>query len=150
MIEGLSAITLATHDMCRAVRFYQALGFELLFGGEAAAFTSFRVGTSYLNLIAQPAERQWSWWGRVIFYVGDVDGLSERARAAGLAPAAAPRDAEWGERYIHLTDPDGHELSFARPLPAARLKPAIPHVPHSASWLRTPMPPSSVRPRLSC
>jgi catechol 2,3-dioxygenase-like lactoylglutathione lyase family enzyme len=45
MIEGLSAITLATHDMCRAVRFYQALGFELLFGGEAAAFTSFRVGT---------------------------------------------------------------------------------------------------------
>jgi uncharacterized glyoxalase superfamily protein PhnB len=89
-----------------------------LFGGEAAAFTSFRVGTSYLNLIAQPAERQWSWWGRVIFYVGDVDGLYARARAAGLAPAAAPRDAEWGERYVHLTDPDGHELSFARPLPA--------------------------------
>ena len=29
MIEGLSAITLATHDMRRAVRFYQALGFEL-------------------------------------------------------------------------------------------------------------------------
>jgi catechol 2,3-dioxygenase-like lactoylglutathione lyase family enzyme len=75
MIEGLSAITLATHDMCRAVRFYQALGFELLFGGEAAAFTSFRVGTSYLNLIAQPAERQWSWWGRVIFYVGDVASI---------------------------------------------------------------------------
>src|SRR5215208_2091397 len=75
MIEGLSAITLATHDMCRAVRFYQALGFEFLFGGEAAAFTSFRVGTSYLNLIAQPAERQWSWWGRVIFYVGDVASI---------------------------------------------------------------------------
>src|SRR4051794_27094471 len=75
MIEGLSAITLATHDMCRAVRFYQALGFELLFGGGEAAFTSFRVGTSYLNLIAQPAERQWSWWGRVIFYVGDVASI---------------------------------------------------------------------------
>ncbi|MEE9270499.1 MAG: VOC family protein, partial [Candidatus Krumholzibacteria bacterium] len=24
--------------------------------------------------------------------------------------------AEWGERYFHITDPDGHELSFARPL----------------------------------
>src|SRR3954462_12395926 len=46
MIEGLSAITLATHDMRRAVRFYQALGFEILYGGEAAAFTSFRAGTS--------------------------------------------------------------------------------------------------------
>jgi hypothetical protein len=22
----------------------------------------------------------------------------------------------WGERYFHLTDPDGHALSFARPL----------------------------------
>ncbi|MHC4164482.1 MAG: VOC family protein, partial [Planctomycetota bacterium] len=29
---------------------------------------------------------------------------------------AAPADAEWGERYFHITDPDGHELSFARPL----------------------------------
>jgi uncharacterized glyoxalase superfamily protein PhnB len=27
-----------------------------------------------------------------------------------------PRDAEWGERFFHLVDPDGHELSFARPL----------------------------------
>jgi uncharacterized glyoxalase superfamily protein PhnB len=27
-----------------------------------------------------------------------------------------PRDAEWGERFFHLTDPDGHELSFAWPL----------------------------------
>ena len=31
----------------------------------------------------------------------------------------APRDAEWSERYFHLTDPDGHELSFARPLRSA-------------------------------
>jgi hypothetical protein len=27
-----------------------------------------------------------------------------------------PRDAEWGERYFHLHDPDGHELSFAQPV----------------------------------
>ncbi|MDB5634956.1 MAG: Glyoxalase [Tardiphaga sp.] len=25
------------------------------------------------------------------------------------------RDAERGERFFHLIDPDGHELSFARP-----------------------------------
>src|SRR5687768_6331862 len=118
MIEGLSAITLATHDMPRAIHFYQALGFEILHGGEADSFTSFRAGASYLNLIFQPAERQWSWWGRVIFYVADVDGLFKRACAAGFAPTMAPRDAEWGERSFHLTDPDGHELSFARPLPA--------------------------------
>ncbi|MGH8701888.1 MAG: VOC family protein, partial [Burkholderiales bacterium] len=27
-----------------------------------------------------------------------------------------PADAPWGERYFHISDPDGHELSFARPL----------------------------------
>lgn len=116
MIEGISAVTLATRDMARAVAFYRALGFDLLYGGGDAAFTSFRAGSGHLNLILQPAERQWSWWGRAIFYVADVDALYERALARGLGPEAPPRDAEWGERYFHLTDPDGHELSFARPL----------------------------------
>ncbi len=121
MIEGISAVTLGTHEMGRAVLFYRALGFEVLHGGEEASFTSFRAGTGYLNLIAQPAERRWSWWGRVIFYVADVDELYRRALAAGFEPATVPRDAAWGERYFHLVDPDGHELSFARPLPSASI-----------------------------
>lgn len=120
MITSISAITLGTHNMGRAVRFYRLLGFEMAYGGETAAFTSFRIGEGHLNLIAQPAERQWSWWGRVIFYDSDVDGLYARAVAAGLQPHAPPRDAEWGERFFHLTDPDGHELSFAWPLPEHR------------------------------
>ena len=74
------------------------------------------MGSSYLNLIAQPAERRWSWWGRVIFYVADVDALYDRALVAGFQPATVPRDAKWGERFFHLIDPDGHELSFAQPL----------------------------------
>jgi catechol 2,3-dioxygenase-like lactoylglutathione lyase family enzyme len=116
MIESISAITLATHNMSRSVRFYRMLGFEIAYGGEDAAFTSFRAGTSYLNLIAQPVERNWSWWGRVIFYHSDVDALYANVVAAGYATETEPRDAEWGERFFHLTDPDGHELSFARPL----------------------------------
>jgi len=100
MIDGISAVTLGTHEMPRAVRFYRALGF--------------RAGASYLNLIVQPAGRRWSWWGRVIFYVADVDELYDRALAAGCQPTTAPRNAEWGERFFHLADPDGHELSFAR------------------------------------
>ena len=116
MIEGISAITLGTHAMPRAVRFYRALGFEVLQGGDEWSFTSFRAGTSYLNLIAQPAEGRWSWWGRVIFYVADVDALYDRALAAGYEPATMTCDAEWGERFFHLIDPDGHEPSFARPL----------------------------------
>src|SRR5512141_278214 len=104
MIEGISAVTLGAHEMPRAIRFYRALGFEVLHSGEESSFTSFRAGTSYLNLIAQPAERRWSWWGRVIFYHSDVDALHARVVAAGYRPDTAPQDAEWGERFFHLTD----------------------------------------------
>ena len=116
MIEGLSAITLATRDMPRAVAFYAALGFRLKYGGPDANFTSFHAGPSYLNLTAEARDGPWSWWGRAIFHVDDVDVIHARALAAGLVPPFAPRDAVWGERYFHITDPDGHELSFARPL----------------------------------
>ena len=116
MIETISAITLATHDMARAVHFYEALGFEIVHGGEDTLFTSFRAGTGYLNLIAQSADRHWSWWGRAIFYVSDVDAFYANVIAKGYRPDETPRDAEWGERFFHLTDPDGHELSFAHPL----------------------------------
>jgi catechol 2,3-dioxygenase-like lactoylglutathione lyase family enzyme len=116
MIKSISAITLATHDMARSVAFYTALGFALRYGGADTGFTSFHAGAGYLNLTAAPAERRWSWWGRVIFHVDDVDALHGSAVAGGLSPAFAPRDAPWGERYFHITDPDGHELSFARPL----------------------------------
>ena len=46
----------------------------------------------------------------------NVDALYDRALAAGYQPATVPHDAAWGERFFHLIDPDGHELSFARPL----------------------------------
>jgi catechol 2,3-dioxygenase-like lactoylglutathione lyase family enzyme len=118
-IEGISAVSLATHDMARAVRFYRALGFTLRHGGDRSSFTSLHAGSGYLNLIAQPIDRRWTWWGRVIFYVSDVDAFHARVVAAGLESDTAPADAPWGERFFHLTDPDGHELSFARPLTGA-------------------------------
>jgi catechol 2,3-dioxygenase-like lactoylglutathione lyase family enzyme len=115
-LESIDAVTLATHDMARSVEFYRSLGFAQRYGGSNAGFTSFHVGGGYLNLIAQPHDREWSWWGRLIIHVSDVDAMYELALSHGLKPEAPPRDAEWGERYFHLTDPDGHELSFARRL----------------------------------
>ncbi|WP_118180022.1 VOC family protein [Paraburkholderia phosphatilytica] len=114
-VESLSAVTLSTADMARAFRFYDALGFELNYGGPDTAFTSFALGSSYLNLIAE-SRGPIHWWGRVIVYVSDVDAMYRRALAAGLTPQMPPADATWGERYFHIDDPDGHELSFARPL----------------------------------
>ena len=113
-IESISAVTLATHDMVWAVQFYSALGFPIRYGGGSASFTSFHAGGGYLNLIAAPMHQCLLWWGRVIFYVSDVDSMYRHAVAQSLQPQFAPRDAEWGEHYFHIVDPDGHELSFAK------------------------------------
>jgi uncharacterized glyoxalase superfamily protein PhnB len=118
-IQSISALTLATHDMARAVRFYRALGFTIHYGGEDADFTSFAVGSSFLNIVTASPDSRWSWWGRAIFHVADVDAVYAQAVGAGLEPSFPPQDASWGERFFHLNDPDGHELSFARPLEAS-------------------------------
>ena len=116
IVQSISAVTLAVRDMAQAVDFYQnKVELDLLYGGGEASFTSFRVGEGYLNLILA-SDGGWTWWGRLIFYVDDVDALYRKLVAAGLTPDTTPRDAPWRERYFHVTDPDGHELSFARPL----------------------------------
>jgi catechol 2,3-dioxygenase-like lactoylglutathione lyase family enzyme len=115
-VERLSAITLVVVDMARSVAFYDALGLRLLYGGADAAFTSYAVGDGYLNLqLDAAAPRPAPLWGRAILYVDDVDAVHARVRAAGYEPEMAPSDAPWGERYFHVRDPDGHELSFAKP-----------------------------------
>ena len=113
-VESLSALTLATSDMQRALTFYESLGFELARGSAAETFATFRAGSQYLNISLESPERKPCWWGRAIFYVNDVDSMYQRALALGFATDFAPRDAPWGERYFHMSDPDGHELSFAR------------------------------------
>ena len=118
-IRSLSAVTLSTSDMARAVRFYSALGFAMAYGGETSAFTSFRVGSAYLNLVRADDQAPAGGWVRVIVYVDDVDAMYTHALAQGLTPEDRPRDASWGERYFHVPAPDGYSISFARPLQEA-------------------------------
>jgi catechol 2,3-dioxygenase-like lactoylglutathione lyase family enzyme len=113
--QSISAITLAVKHMAIAFAFYHALGLELVYGGPEAVFSSFRVGEGFLNLLVVPGYTG-RWWGRAILWVDDVDAVYTRALAGGLAPHASPSDAPWGERFFHITDPDGHEISIARPL----------------------------------
>jgi len=117
-VRALSAVTLATNDMERSVGFYTDLGFEVAYGGPEATFTSLHVGpASFLNLqldpVWTPPERV---WGRTIVWVDDVDEVHRRAVEHGHRPSGEPTDAPWGERYFHVLDPAGHELSVARPL----------------------------------
>jgi catechol 2,3-dioxygenase-like lactoylglutathione lyase family enzyme len=116
-LESISAVTLATADMVRACAFYDRLGFRTMSGGPASPFTTFRVGGQYLNLqLDREHAPVPAIWGRVIFYVADVDEFYRRALAGGCQPSSEPVDAPWDERYFHILDPDGHELSFAHPI----------------------------------
>ena len=114
-IECISAVTFVVPDMAAAVAFYDALGFRVIFGGADAPFTTFTVGPGFVNLqLDADAEPRPDVWGRVVFWVADVDAMHARVVAAGYEPQMAPADAPWGERYFHVRDPAGHELSFAR------------------------------------
>jgi catechol 2,3-dioxygenase-like lactoylglutathione lyase family enzyme len=111
VIQHISAVTFAVRDMARSIAFYEKLGFELLYGGDGASFSSLKAGEAFVNLVAS-SEYEHRWWGRAIFRVDDVDAHYRLLQEQGLEPQS-PRDAPWGERFFHVTDPDGHELSFA-------------------------------------
>jgi catechol 2,3-dioxygenase-like lactoylglutathione lyase family enzyme len=110
-IDHISAVTLAVVDMAQSVIFYQALGLDVAYGGPDAPFTTMRAGESVINLRQAPT-RAGNPWDRVILRVHGVDSLHRELVAKGLAPTQ-PHDAEWGERYFELSDPQGVVISFA-------------------------------------
>ena len=115
MATEINAITFVVTDMATSVGFYTDLGFEVVFGGTDAPFTTLSVGSNFVNL-QRTGETPGTGWGRVIFHVDSPDEVHDTAAAAGHTPEFAPSDAPWGERYFHILDPDGHELSFAKRL----------------------------------
>ncbi len=115
-IEKISAITFRTLNMQASVQFYRdVLGMKLLYGGERASFSSLRANDSESAILNLEQGDTVSGWVRLIFHVADVDALRTHLKEKGFDPEI-PQDASWGERYFHMLDPDGHELSFAQPL----------------------------------
>jgi catechol 2,3-dioxygenase-like lactoylglutathione lyase family enzyme len=115
-IEKISAITFRVSNMKASLQFYRnVLGMELLYGGEQASFSSLRANDSESAILNLEQGDTVSRWGRLIFHVTDVDAFWAHLKERGFNPEI-PRDASWGERYFHMLDPDGHELSFAQPL----------------------------------
>jgi len=115
-VEKISAVTFRVLNMKASVRFYKdVLGMEIIYGGEDGSFSSLRAKDANTPILNLEQGHSVPGWGRVIFYVADVDAFWDHLRGKGFNPES-PRDASWGERYFHMSDPDGHELSFARPI----------------------------------
>ncbi len=115
-IEKTSAVTFRVLNMEASVRFYRdMLGMELVYGGEDAGFSSLRTKDTQSAILNLEEGDTATGWGRLIFYVADVDAFWTCLKGRGFDPEK-PQDASWGERYFQMSDPDGHELSFARPI----------------------------------
>lgn len=139
----ISAITLRIKEMERSCRFYsQVPGFRLVYGGSTNDnFSTYEIGGSnnsriYLNLelIRQTNDQDdgvgvdvdidatsKKYFGRIIFYTDDVDKLydyfkNNNSISTDIMFETVPNDAPWGERYFHIREPDGYQLSFAKPL----------------------------------
>ena len=92
-VEKISAVTFRILNMKASVRFYRGvLGMEVLYGGEDAPFSSLRAKDAECPILNLEQGRSVPGWGRMIFYVADVDAFWEHLRGKGLQPES-PRDA---------------------------------------------------------
>ncbi len=60
-------------------------------------------------------------FGRVIFHTENVDGLysymkNDERISKLVIFENEPTNAPWGERFFHVREPNGYQLSFAQPL----------------------------------
>jgi catechol 2,3-dioxygenase-like lactoylglutathione lyase family enzyme len=105
MLEKISAVTLRVASLLTSVRLYRdLLGLGVIYGGEDSYFSSLRTKNGTDPILNLEQGKPASQWGRLIFYVSDVDSSWAYLNEGGLRPEL-PRDALWGERYSHIIWP---------------------------------------------
>jgi catechol 2,3-dioxygenase-like lactoylglutathione lyase family enzyme len=126
----ISAVTLLIKNMKTSCSFYSQIpGFKLVYGGSSNdTFTTFEIGKripkDYLNLELYHATTNnyaRKHFGRIIFHTEDVDKLYSYMKSNHnvsniISFEDEPKDASWGERFFHIREPDGYQLSFAMPI----------------------------------
>ena len=73
-VEKISAVTFRVSNMEASVHFYRdALGMEVLYGGEDSGFSSLRASDAESAILNLEVGELVTRWGRLIFHVADVD-----------------------------------------------------------------------------
>jgi len=146
-IYKISAVTPIVENMERSCRFYsQVPGFKLVYGSSDDTFTTFEIEEEEehkskmclnlelgINNNREPpnliAENDNGWkrqhFGRIIFHTEDVDRLysyfkNNDSISNLISFENEPTNAAWGERYFHIREPDGYQLSFAEPIAGSK------------------------------
>jgi hypothetical protein len=129
-ISKISAITIFTKNMKNSCMFYSSIPkFEISYGGPDSNFTTFKISQSpdmYLNIelqqqIVEKTNSVDMEYCRIIFHTDDVDALYYYLRNDDIISnlgkfETKPTNAEWGERFFQVRDPDGYPIVFATPL----------------------------------
>jgi uncharacterized glyoxalase superfamily protein PhnB len=133
---GGMAPLLQVYDMNEALGFYRdALGFAVVQAspgvetpeGRYFHWCWLKLGGAHLMLNTawdegerppgRDAARQAAHRDTGLFFdCPDPDAVAAALAAKGLA-ARGPKDAPYGMRQLYVTDPDGYELCFQRPVP---------------------------------
>jgi catechol 2,3-dioxygenase-like lactoylglutathione lyase family enzyme len=142
-VYRISAITLRVKDMEKSCILYSKFpGFSLTYRGKPSdRFTTFEIGkgsktTTYLNLeqieddesssdfdkkLNLGKTRDSEDFGRIIFHTENVDTLYSYMKqdeyiSKSVVFENEPINAPWGERFFHIRETNGYQLSFAQPL----------------------------------
>ena len=133
-VNMISAVTLIIKNMNKSCSFYSNIpGFKLIFGGcTNDSFTTYQIGKyknfTFLNLeLIKPQDgdldqnNNRNHFGRIVFYTDNVDRLhsyfkNNKTISNIILIENEPMDAPWNERYFHIREPDGFQLSFAQPI----------------------------------
>ena len=124
MPTRLGYAILFVSDLDRAIGFYRdVIGVPLRFRADAyaefategAKFALFPRSElpALIGHYAPPDPAPWP-QGEVAFFVDDVDGEHARLQDAGVPVLAPPTDRPWGERTLHVADPDGNVVELTR------------------------------------
>ena len=118
---------LGANNVAALVRFYETLGFSVVFQDDASDPKYVGIRRDGVELHIQWADQaQWAYpvdRPAYRFVVNDVDAVYREFVASGAvrpdtsdaSPWAAPANTPWGTREFHVRDPSRNSLQFYRP-----------------------------------
>ncbi len=123
MKQRVSVLTLGVSDLERSRRFYEGLGWKTNAGPDDDV-VFFQAGGMVValwdrgRLAEDSCVEDGGGWGGVTLAVnvaspGEVDALTEEARAAGAKIGREPAETFWGGYSSIFLDPDGHPWEVA-------------------------------------
>jgi catechol 2,3-dioxygenase-like lactoylglutathione lyase family enzyme len=136
MTTTIGRTVLTVRDLEASAAFWtDGFGFTTLFRGDADGFPLLHVGPGGVEdaglwLVPLPdgeAPLVRPGFPSLVLYVDDVDATLARLAGFGVGPVVpAATDAETGDRFAHVLDPDGHRVVVVRlGTPTPRAEPRV-------------------------